>query len=101
MSQFVLIVHLVIKPEHIDSFIGLARQHAERTVRLEPDCHRFEIIQSTEDRCKVTHYEVFETEAAFQAHTQMPHTLSFGSTIQPWIESVDMRPGSLSVSIAD
>lgn len=100
MSKFVLIVDLEINPEHIDVFLQAANGQAENSVRLEPGCHRFDIVRSREQPHKVTHYEVFEDEAAFQTHAQMPHTAAFGARIQPWLVGVEMRQGDLVTSIA-
>lgn len=100
MSKFVLIVDLEIKPEHLDAFLQAANGQAENSVRLEPGCHRFDIVRSRDNPAKVTHYEVFEDEAAFQAHTQMPHTIAFGGRIQPWLANVEMRQGNLAIGMA-
>lgn len=100
MSKFVLIVDLDVKPEHLDAFLEAAQGQADNSVRLEPGCHHFDIVRSREAASKVTHYEVFESEAAFQAHTQMPHTIAFGNKIQPWLQNVAMRQGDLAVSVS-
>lgn len=99
MSPFVLIVDLEIQPESIDVFLEAAKGQADNSVRLEPGCRRFDIVRSRDKPNHFTHYEVFEDEAAFQAHTQMPHTLSFGSRIQPWLVKVDLRRTELVASV--
>lgn len=100
MSKFVLIVDLEIKPESIDTFIEAAKEQAEQSVRLEPGCHRFDIVSQLEEPHKLTHYEIFEDLGAFEAHTKMPHTASFSEKIGSLIVGVTMRRGILVASVS-
>lgn len=99
MGKHVLIVHLEIKPEAVDAFKTAARKQADQSVALEPGCHHFEIIQSSEHANKFTNYEIFEDVAAFQAHTQMPHTNAFKSFVESVLLNMQMHGGELVASV--
>lgn len=100
MSNYVLIVDLEIRPEGIDTFLRAAKDQAEQSVQLEPGCLRFDVIQKLEEPHQITHYEIFENEAAFEAHTLTKHTQSFGKIIESLIVKVDMRRGQLGMSFS-
>lgn len=100
MSQFVLIVDLQVKPECVEAFLVAAREQAEKSVGLEPGCHRFDIIRALDDGSKITHYEIFENAEAFQAHTKMAHTEAFSGKIKDLIVGVDVRQGTLAVAVS-
>lgn len=99
MSRFVLIVDLEVKPEGLDTFLEAVRGQVEQTVCNEPGCYQFDIIRSADDRTKFTHYESFENEAAFQAHTTMPHTLAFRDKVESLLLKAEMRSGELFLTL--
>lgn len=101
MSRFVLIVDLVISPEGIDTFLEAVAVQAAKSVSDEPQCYRFDVVRDAENPNKVTHYEIFEDEAAFQAHTTMPHTAAFSQIVQPLILEQSVRHGRLLLSESD
>lgn len=99
MSKFVLIVDLEVKPEALETFLEAARGQVEQTVCNEPGCLQFDIIQSNDDKTKFTHYEVFEDQAAFQAHTTMPHTLAFRDKVESLLLKTEMRNGGVFITL--
>ena len=98
MSKFVLIVNLEIKPEYPDEFLEAAKEQLEKSISLEPGCHRFDVVNKIGERHLVTHYEIFEDEQAFHDHAAMPHTAAFSKRIEPMVVKVDMRQGQLEMS---
>lgn len=99
MANFALIVDLEIKPDSVDAFLIAARNQAQNSISKEPGCLRFDIVQGLEEKNKITHYEIFEDEAAFEAHAKMDHTANFGKTIESLIVKVDVKRGHLSTSL--
>ena len=73
MSAFVLVVHVEIKPGAIDKFMPLLLENAKAARETEPGCRQFDVVADPGDRHKVVFYEVYDSEAAFQAHQQTPH----------------------------
>ena len=56
-----------IRAEHLDEFVEQVRVHA-RNSNEEPGCLRFEVLQDASDPQTICLHEVFEDEAAFNAH---------------------------------
>jgi autoinducer 2-degrading protein len=71
---YVLVVSLKVKPEKREQFLTAALDDSTCSVRDEPGCVRFDVIQDINDQDHYYFYEVYRDEAAFQEHTQMPHT---------------------------
>jgi (4S)-4-hydroxy-5-phosphonooxypentane-2,3-dione isomerase len=82
--MYVIIAPIQIKPGFKDQFITAVTEDAQGSVRDEPGCLRFDVIQDANDVNRIWLYEVYKDEAAFQAHTQAPHFLKFRDTIQDW-----------------
>ncbi|HZP91567.1 MAG TPA: putative quinol monooxygenase [Burkholderiales bacterium] len=80
MSSFVLVVHLEIKNDAVDRFMPLALENAEAARETEPGCRQFDVLVDPKDRTKVVFYEVYDSEAAFQAHQQTPHFKKYVDT---------------------
>ena len=70
--MYVLIVPIHIQPEHREAFLESMLDDAIGSVRDEPGCLRFDVIQDSSDPNCIYLYEVYRDEAAFQAHTEAP-----------------------------
>ena len=70
--MFVLVVNIRIKPENVARFMPMVLSNA-REARKEPGCRQFEVLVDPKDKGKVMLYEVYNDEAAFEAHQQTPH----------------------------
>ena len=68
-----LFVSLKVKPELRDRFLAAAEDDSICSVRDEPGCMRFDVLQDANDENHFYFYEVYRDDAAFQAHTQAPH----------------------------
>ena len=68
-----LIVSLKVKPEQRERFLAAAEDDSISSVRDEPGCLRFDVLQDQEDENHFFFHEVYQDEAAFQAHTRTPH----------------------------
>jgi len=71
--MFALIVSLKVKPEMRDRFLEAAADDSTCSVRDEPGCRRFDVLQDQADPNHFVFYEVYRDDAALQAHTQTPH----------------------------
>jgi len=56
-----------------DKFLAAAEDDSLSSVRDEPGCLRFDVLQDNSDPNHFYFYEVYRDEAAFQAHGQAPH----------------------------
>jgi autoinducer 2-degrading protein len=69
----VLHVTVQVKPEHVSEFLEVVRHDAEHSEKDEPGCLRFDVIQDKDDPNRFYFYEVYQDEAALEAHRQTPH----------------------------
>lgn len=70
--MFVLQVTIRVRPENVDAFMKKAIENAT-AARQEPGCRQFDILVDPNDPTKVMLYEIYDDEAAFEAHQQTPH----------------------------
>jgi quinol monooxygenase YgiN len=83
--MFVITVEFQIKPAHRESFMREMAANAIASVEREPGCRQFDVCVSGDDPNKVFLYEIYDDRAAFDAHKQMPHFLSFDTTVKDWV----------------
>lgn len=76
----VTIVHVWVKPEHVEAFIEASRLNHEASVQ-EPGNRRFDVLQDAADPTKFVLYEAYSCAEDAAAHKQTPHYLA-------WRESV-------------
>jgi (4S)-4-hydroxy-5-phosphonooxypentane-2,3-dione isomerase len=70
---FALWVTVKIKPEMRERFLSAIEDDSICSVRDEPACVRFDVLQDQSDRDRYYFYEVYHDEAGFEAHKQTPH----------------------------
>lgn len=75
--MFVITVDFKIHPEHLSAFMPLMLANAKASLEFEPDCEQFDVCVSTQNPCHVFLYEIYRSQAAFDAHLQMAHFLEF------------------------
>jgi quinol monooxygenase YgiN len=91
MAAFVLQVNLKVKPELLDKFLAAILANGKATRETEPGCRAFEILVDPADKTHMMLYEVYDSEAAFQAHQQTSHFKHYLATAVPWLESRDRQ----------
>jgi len=62
-----------IKPAQRQRFLEAIEVDALASERDEPGCHRFNVLQDEQDENVYYFYEVYEDQAALEAHRAMPH----------------------------
>jgi len=85
MKHFAVWVQFDVRPGLLPAFLEAARLDAQGSVGKEPGCHRFDILQDPDVANRVYFYEVYEDEAAFAAHREMPHFKTYFSATEPMI----------------
>jgi autoinducer 2-degrading protein len=73
LNMYILLVRLSVKKDKVDEFIKESIGDAEGSVRNEPGCRRFDIIQDSTDPTQFAFCEVYDDEEAFKAHTTYEH----------------------------
>jgi autoinducer 2-degrading protein len=87
MDEFVLIVHVQIKPDVIDKFMEMALANAAATRSTEPGCRQFDVVVDPEDPTKIAYYEVYDDADAFEAHQQTTHFRQYLETAVPLLDA--------------
>ncbi len=81
-----LIVTFKIKPEHKDSFMASLEGDARGSNNDEPGCLQFDVLQDNEDPNRVHLYEIYQDEAAVEAHRAAPHYLKWREEVADWFD---------------
>jgi len=97
--MYVIIAPIKIKEEFKERFIEEMLQDAKGSMKSEPGCLRFDVIQDGDDPNKIWLYEVYVDEAAFQAHTRTPHFLKWRDTVKDWFDEGPKGAGKGSSNI--
>lgn len=87
MSGFALVVKLRIKPDSIDKFMAAVMENGKAARETEPGCRTFDILVDPSDPTAAMLYEVYDDEAAFEAHQKTPHFKKYLDTALQWLES--------------
>lgn len=82
--MFVVTVEFRVERGRGSTFLTAVREQAQTSRELEPDCRQFDVCVDPADPQRVLLYEVYASEAAFQAHLASPHFRSFDETVRPW-----------------
>lgn len=88
--MYVTLVHVHVKPDHIDEFIAATRANHEGSIR-EPGNVRFDVLRSVEERDRFVLYEWYADEAAARTHKETPHYLAWRDAVAGWL--VEPRVG--------
>ncbi len=77
MKGYVVTVEFDIAAGRFGEFLRLMVENAETSRRDEPGCRRFDVCRPRNVENRVFLYEIYDDEAAFQAHLQTGHFKSF------------------------
>ncbi|MFQ5973223.1 MAG: putative quinol monooxygenase [Alphaproteobacteria bacterium] len=83
MGEFAIWVVFELEPNAFDPFHDLVVENARTSLRDEPGCRRFDVLVPDGDaRDRVALYEIYDDEAAFQAHLEAPHFQRFDAAVR-------------------
>lgn len=68
-----LVVSLQVHEHKIDAFLTAIEANAERTFSDEPGCRYFDVTRDLSDPLHFVFYELYDDEAAVEAHRAAPH----------------------------
>lgn len=80
----VTLVHVHVKPEHVDDFIQASLANSAESVK-EPGNLRFDVLQSSDDPSRFVLYEAYATAEDAAAHKQTEHYLTWRETVADWM----------------
>ena len=82
----ILMVRFEVKKDKIRKFIEEMKLDAEGSVKNEPGCRRFDIIQDTEVENKIALCEIYNDQAAIDDHLTREHFQKWETTTKNWLE---------------
>jgi autoinducer 2-degrading protein len=77
-------VSVLVKIGYEDNFIKASKVNHLETLK-EMGNLRFDILQSEEDPCLFTLYEVYRSDEAVNAHKQTKHYKEWRDAVAPWM----------------
>ena len=83
--MFAVVVTFKLKPGTAQAFNPIMNENAEASVRDEPGCSQFQVLHAEGDAETIILYEVYDDEAAFQAHLASAHFAIFDREAGPMI----------------
>ena len=81
-----IFVTINIKDGFADEFSKASLGDSQGSVRDEPGCFRFDILQNSEITNRFHLYEVYKDEAALEAHRNAPHYKKWRETVEDWFD---------------
>ena len=82
----VLILELVVKPEHRAEFLEALWEDANGALDHEPGCLRFDVTVDSQNPNRVMLYEVYVDAAARQVHRAAPYLKRVAAGLDTWLE---------------
>lgn len=86
-----LVVEFRILPAHVEAFDAAIRANASASLAQEPGCRQFDVCRDPADAQLFFLYELYDDEAAIQAHLQAPHFLEMNAATATWVEAKVVR----------
>ncbi|MCD2450114.1 antibiotic biosynthesis monooxygenase [Methylicorpusculum oleiharenae] len=80
----VTLVHVQVKPGHIDEFIAATRLNHEASIG-EAGNRRFDVLQSPENPGQFILYEAYASAEDAAAHKQTAHYLTWRDQVADWM----------------
>lgn len=99
--MYVLVVTIDIKPGFEEKFVAEMLDDARGSVRNEPGCVRFDIVQDEKEPNRIHLYEVYKDRAAFDTHMTMAHFLKWKDAVQDWFAAPPVVGAGPSIFPAD
>lgn len=83
--MIVTIVHVYVKPEHVQDFIQATKDNHENAIQ-EAGNFRFDVLQDAADPSKFVLYEAYDSEGAVTTHRETAHYATWRDTVAPWMQ---------------
>ena len=74
-----------LKPHCQTEFRRLIDENARISVRDEPGCRQFDVLEPKNEKDRVVLYEIYDDRAAFELHLKSAHFASFNSASAPLV----------------
>ncbi|MEL6476336.1 MAG: putative quinol monooxygenase [Pseudomonadota bacterium] len=88
--MFAVVVTFHVHPGRMAEFLPLMRQNAANSLKLEPECHRFDVWTDAARPDQVYLYELYTNAAAFDAHLASTHFKAFAAKVEDMVARRDL-----------
>lgn len=86
-----LVVEFRIQPGHVEDFDAAIRENAQRSRETEAGCRQFDVCRDAADPGLFFLYELYDDEAAIEAHLVSAHYRSMNAATAGWVVSKSVR----------
>ncbi len=90
-EQVSIVAKLTIKPDKADDFPGQWEDLMAHIAANEPGCHHYTLHRSTMDPNVFFVTEIYENQAALDAHMGSDAFAAFGATMGEWVDDADLQ----------
>lgn len=95
MSGFVVMVDFRLKSGVLAEFRRMIDANAHASVRDEPGCRRFDVIEVQGEADRVLLYELYDDEASFHLHCRTEHFATFDALSSSLVSKKIVIQGNL------
>jgi (4S)-4-hydroxy-5-phosphonooxypentane-2,3-dione isomerase len=86
-----LVVEFRIRPEFIAAFEAAIEENARLSRETEPGCRQFDVCRDAAEPALFFLYELYDDEAALQAHLESAHFRRLDATSAAWVAGKTVR----------
>lgn len=89
-NRKVRIANIQIDPAYLDEYKAALAEHAKIAVRVEPGVLALQAVYDKAHPTKVTVFEVYASEEAYQLHLKTPHFLKYKNGTLKMVKSLEL-----------
>ena len=86
-----LVVEFRIHAQHVAAFEEAILENARASRETEPGCRQFDVCRDPADSAVFFLYELYDEEAAIQAHLRTAHYQQMNALTATWVQSKQVR----------
>ena len=89
-----VIVEFSIQPAHAEAFAAAIADNARASRETEPGCRQFDVCRLAGDGTRFMLYELYDDEAAFDAHLATAHFQAMNARTADWVVAKTLWRGT-------
>jgi len=89
-NRKVRIANIQIDPVYVDEYKAALAEHAKIAVRVEPGVLALQAVYDKANPTRVTVFEVYASEEAYQLHLRTPHFLKYKNGTLKMVKSLEL-----------
>ena len=86
-QSFVRVAEIDVDPAQREAFIAAVKEEMEESVRVEPGVLAIYAVAEKDAPSRLRFFEIYASEAAYDAHLDSPHFRKYRMTTEPMIRS--------------